>query len=190
MAVMRFVSFGLMILASLMGLWLDPYDGAVGSDASLTESKPLSPYISSVAISDFSHFGLMFSTALFSQLFQHSVPGLMNPLPETKKKKSTILTLFSGALGTTLSLYLVMGLACSLYFGPSLTSKSINVNFNHFTWGSIKPSQLQQAFINAINALIVLFPAVNTLSVFPLMGVTLGNNFASFFPKLAPKLKK
>ena len=35
----------------------------------------------------FDGFGIMFSTALFSQLFQHSVPGLIRPLPEPQKKK-------------------------------------------------------------------------------------------------------
>eukprot|EP00457_Paulinella_chromatophora_P003489 gb/GEZN01003497.1/.p1 GENE.gb/GEZN01003497.1/~~gb/GEZN01003497.1/.p1 ORF type:complete len:618 (-),score=82.41 gb/GEZN01003497.1/:142-1995(-) len=180
MALMRFVSLAAMILAAVFGIWQDPYDGG-GSELVPPPSSP--PFVSpGIRFIDLSHFGLIFSAALFSQLFQHSVPGLLNPLPlKDKNSKSTVLGVFGFALTTTLVAYLTLGISCAMYFGPRLVEKSVNLNFASFSWGLTGDIPM---WVLLIQALIVLFPAMDTFSVFPLIAVTLGNNFASFFPKL------
>lgn len=79
MAVVRFFSLAIMMFGALFSIYKDPFDGESES------SRP--PFLSDVAIADPSGLGLMFSTALFSQLFQHSVPGLMHPLSRRDKRK-------------------------------------------------------------------------------------------------------
>jgi hypothetical protein len=74
---------------------------------------------------DFTGFGVVFSTALFSQLFQHSVPGLIRPLPPADRPN--VNGIFGAALGTTCFLYLLLGITAAVYFGKD-TSSSINLN--------------------------------------------------------------
>ena len=69
---------------------------------------------------DFGGFGVMFSTALFSQLFQHSVPGLIRPLPEEEKRKAK--GVFAKALFTTAGLYVLLGGVSAVYFGSKVRS--------------------------------------------------------------------
>jgi hypothetical protein len=78
LSIIRFVVIFAMILSSTFGLVLR---STSTSNTSTSSTMPLA---------DTSGFGVAFSTALFSQLFQHSVPGLIRPLshrPTNTKKK-------------------------------------------------------------------------------------------------------
>ncbi len=124
----------------------------------------------------------MFSTALFSQLFQHSVPGLIHPLPTHRKRSA--LSVFFVALSSTATSYILLGVLSVLYFGTNLFD-GVNLNFKDFVWrykasgaGPLTPSALD----TAVDLFIVAFPALDTLSVFPLIAITLGNNLAAVQP--------
>jgi len=128
----------------------------------------------------------MFTTAIFSQLFQHSVPGLISPLsPEHKKHVPTI---FRCALATTSLIYIATGCMCVIYFGSDL-QQSVNLNFVDFTWGvgdnDDDPYSTKRVLISIVSMIVVLFPALDTLSVFPLIANTLGNNLNSAFPGMS-----
>mmetsp|Transcript_22070 Transcript_22070/g.28574 ORF Transcript_22070/g.28574 Transcript_22070/m.28574 type:complete len:541 (+) Transcript_22070:107-1729(+) len=179
MSVIRFAAIAIMIFGSLYGIFYDPEDNGSASATA--------PYISDVKTSDFSGFGLMFSTVLFSQLFQHSVPGLIHPL--TQKDKKAAPQIFFGALATTCFLYLVLGTSCSMYFG-SRTESAVNINFSGFTWGVESPSPGIALLLECCTQLVVLFPGLDTLSVFPLIANTLGNNLASANPKFKRFLRR
>jgi amino acid permease len=179
MSILRFLSLATLIFGTLVAIWIDPHPSSDLS--SLPDSDPVPLY-------EFSGFGLMFTTAIFSQLFQHSVPGLIRPLqPNDKKHVSSI---FSFALLTTGAIYIFIGIICSIYFRSSI-NQAINLNFVNYYWGLSPPhsadSPLQAylffGLIKFLSMLIVLFPALDTLSVFPLIANTLGNNFHAAFPK-------
>lgn len=84
MATVRFLALFIMIGGSVLALWLD--DGL--------SKRSLPPYFAPADTEGchmsytacFSGFGVAFSTALFSQLFQHSVPGLLRPLHDQPRK--------------------------------------------------------------------------------------------------------
>jgi len=137
----------------------------------------------------FSGFGVMFSTALFSQLFQHSVPGLIRPLPEYQKRK--VPGVFMSALGTTMSLYLILGISAACYFGPS-TLSSVNLNFTDFSYGIDleEAPEWQVWIVKILSNVVVLFPAADTLSVFPLIANTLGNNLSTSSPGMTKRIGK
>ncbi|OQR91845.1 transmembrane protein [Achlya hypogyna] len=164
MAILRFVALLTMILSAGVAIWTNPNDS--GSH-SLTQP----PYVSDVPLVNFHGFGLLFSTTVFSQLFQHSVPGLLAPLSRQDQPKAA--SIFGGALLTTTLFYLGLGLSCCYYFGDSISS-SVNLNWAHFTWG-LSPVPV---WAKCLTALVVLFPALDTLSVFPLIAITLGDNLA------------
>lgn len=111
---------------------------------------------------------LIFTTSIFSLLFQHSIPGLLFPL----KDRSESVGIFSKALLICFILYLILGLLCGAYFGEALKS-SVNLNWYHFAFSQSERGSL---ITIVLNYLVILFPAIDTLSVFPLIAVTLGNN--------------
>ena len=123
MAVARFVAIFIMIIGSLYALWSDPLDN-LSPSASPPYLAPPAPGKMSYTW-DFTGFGVVFSTALFSQLFQHSVPGLIRPLPPADRPN--VNGIFGAALGTTCFLYLLLGITAAVYFGKD-TSSSINLN--------------------------------------------------------------
>ncbi|GMH77549.1 hypothetical protein TL16_g07447, partial [Triparma laevis f. inornata] len=191
MMVARFLAIFVMVAGSIYSICFD----AVDSESLRTTA----PYFAKTVVPEsntepsmnyvfsFDGFGVMFSTALFSQLFQHSVPGLIRPLPEPQKKK--VKRVFATALFTTASLYLLLGAVSAIYFGSS-TLSSINLNFTNFTYGidlSTAPTW-KVLLVNCLSNIVVLFPAADTISVFPLIANTLGNNLSTSIPKLPKRI--
>ncbi|KAK1929170.1 Transmembrane protein 104 [Phytophthora citrophthora] len=176
MSVVRFVALLIMIFSATYAVYGDPYD----SGAVFKPSPESGPYVSEYALVDWTGFGVMFSTAVFSQLFQHSVPGLLAPLGVTRQE--TAPTIFGSTLITTMMFYIALGSICSLYFGPKLAT-SVNLNWAEFTWGISESMDLVPIWAKLLSMIVVVFPALDTLSVFPLISVTLGDNMAAVVPK-------
>lgn len=88
MALVRFLALGIMIVGSTMGLFLngDDYDDEMRSSTRPYFAYPVQDKMSYTV--SWSGFGVAFSTALFSQLFQHSVPGLLRPLNQVDTNSS------------------------------------------------------------------------------------------------------
>ena len=81
MSLVRFLSIFIMVGGSLLALMVDhdnPGENGRKNPPYFAPSDEDGCLMSYTAC--FSGFGVAFSTALFSQLFQHSVPGLIRPL--------------------------------------------------------------------------------------------------------------
>jgi hypothetical protein len=176
MSVVRFAALLIMIASAVYAVYADPYD----SGAALRPSAETPPYVSDYSLVDLTGFGVMFSTGVFSQLFQHSVPGLLAPLGARNQEKAS--AIFGGTLLTTMVFYIALGSVCSLYFGPKLAT-SVNLNWAEFTWGINESMALVPLWAKLLSMIVVVFPALDTLSVFPLISVTLGDNMAAVVPK-------
>ena len=181
MAIARFVAIFSMVFGSIFALFFDPVDNDSSSSSPPYLAAADPPNGMSYTFS-FSGFGMMFSTALFSQLFQHSVPGIIRPLP--KHQKRDVKWVFAAALGTTCAFYLLLGVTAASYFGKN-TKSSINLNFTDFKFGidPDKATPFQLLLCSVISTIVVLFPALDTLSVFPLIANTLGSNLAAAVPQ-------
>lgn len=178
MAVVRFVALLIMIVSASYAMFADPYDSGMHlSPAEAASVVP--PYVSDYRLVDLSGFGVMFSTGVFSQLFQHSVPGLLAPLGTANQAKSH--AIFGSTLLTTMLFYIGLGSVCSLYFGPKISS-SVNLNWADFTWGLASSASALPFWARAMSAIVVVFPALDTISVYPLISVTLGDNMAAVVP--------
>ena len=87
MAIIRFLAIFVMVGGSLMALSLN--------DSGEDGRRDNFPYLAQPVLNEMSYtanfkgFGISFSTALFSQLFQHSVPGLLRPLADGKIDNTT-----------------------------------------------------------------------------------------------------
>lgn len=173
MSMLRFASLGILLFGTLAAFWLDPRSSSDGASSSGSGSGEFV-----VPMFDTDGFSLMFTTAVFSQLFQHSVPGLIRPLSYEHRTK--VPTIFASALGTTAAIYIGMGCVATYYFQDSMMS-SINLNFSGYYWG-VQPDSVYRPLAAALSLTVVLFPALDTLSVFPLIANTLGNNLMAGLP--------
>lgn len=182
MSILRFCALGALLFGTCFALVFDWEHAAANQHSSFRVSKVDSP--TPVPLLDWQGFGVMFTTAIFSQLFQHSVPGLIRPLSEENKRH--IPAIFKYAVLTTASLYISTGIVCVLYFGDKV-QQSVNLNFVDFFWGADVQTLSVVTFVclKAVSMTVVLFPALDTLSVFPLIAITLGNNLNAAFPGLS-----
>jgi hypothetical protein len=84
MAIARFVAIFTIVFGSLCALFLDDSNSDRTQPPFFASSDPDTGTMSYTA--SFSGFGMAFSASLFSQLFQHSIPGLLRPLKEQPDK--------------------------------------------------------------------------------------------------------
>ena len=180
MAAVRFVAVFIIAFGSLMALFLDDSRSNRLYPPYFAQSHPDGCQMSYTAC--FSGFGVAFSTFVFAQLFQHSVPGLLRPLRVQPAKLKRIPTVLGGSLTTTTILYVLLGTLAASFFGID-TKSSINLNFANFTFG-VDPENgfwLTLLFVRFCAGVVVIFPALDTISVFPLVANTLGNNLLSTY---------
>jgi amino acid permease len=84
MAHVRFVAIFVMVLGSMVALSIDGSKSKFTHPPYWAPDEPDGCQMSYTAC--FSGFGVAFSTSLFSQLFQHSIPGLLRPLKGQPEK--------------------------------------------------------------------------------------------------------
>ena len=77
-----------------------------------------------------------------------------------------------------------------LFLKKKLIKGSISLNFVNFTWGISDTSSVSYKVSSIFSTAIVLFPALDTLSIFPLIANTLGNNLNSCFPNTSNVMVK
>jgi amino acid permease len=181
MAKARFLAIFVMVAGSLVALFVDDSEDRLGG-IPLSGRAPFfaSPEIDGCHMSYtacFPGFGVAFSTVLFSQLFQHSVPGLLRPLSEQSHLVGKAPQVFGASLLTTCAFYLLLGTSAASYFGAN-TKSSVNLNFANFNFG-FDPETTSAWVVRlarVASTIVVVFPALDTISVFPLIANTLGNN--------------
>jgi amino acid permease len=177
MSLLRFVSLAILGTGSLAALWVDRGD----SQAAISEPAMDPPFLAqNLPLVTLAGLPAMLCTSIFSQLFQHSVPGLVRPLSQTDKAK--VPAIFATALTTTATIYILIGIISVLYFGQNI-QQSVNLNFVNFYWGWESDGGFTTILLGALSTVVVLFPAIDTLSVFPLIAITLANSLALFFPQ-------
>lgn len=118
---------------------------------------------------------------VFASIYHHSIPGLAHPVGD-KTKLSPIFkatTIFCAAS------YWFLGVVLASAFGTSM-EESANLNWKAYgasLYLNSEPGENQMTIfaLKAISNFVVLFPALDVLSVFPLLAVTLGNNLMDMF---------
>jgi amino acid permease len=198
--ILRFLTLGAMVLGAVLGIFFFSLHDAVpggygpahrhhknsslltGGVANISGSNSAGPPYISETVSwapKWSGFGIVVSTMTFSMLFQHSVPGLMATIRPSERKRTKCI--FSGALFTSAALYAVLGVSMCMYFGDRLFASS-NLNFVGFTWGlgsvtdPLTHATHPTIFASIVSYVIVLFPVLSSVSVYPLIAITLSNN--------------
>ncbi len=103
MASVRFVAIFIIAFGSLMALFLDDSNSSREHPPYFAHPRPDDCKMSYTSC--FSGFSVAFSTFVFAQLFQHSVPGLLRPLRDQSTKIKRVPSVLGGSLLTTTILY-------------------------------------------------------------------------------------
>lgn len=113
---------------------------------------------------------------VFANIFHHSIPGLAHPVGDKRKvgKVFTATNIF------TVAAYIILGLTLGAAFGKGINQSS-NLNWSTFHAGTghvdDNGNVVEAAWwTRVISHYIMLFPAVDVVSAFPLNAITLGNN--------------
>lgn len=168
LCIFRFGAILVMFLTSVVALYQVPYS---------RNDQGHSPFVTYKRSFDFSGFGTIFPTAIFSQLLHHSVPGLVQPV----KQKSWLRTMFGAALATTFSLYLALGVPSVMYFGSGV-KPVISLNWKDYSGIGFDGPNAAPVWAKIISYIVVLFPVLDIVSAFPLNGITLGNTIFASLP--------
>jgi hypothetical protein len=114
---------------------------------------------------------LILPVAVYANAFHHSIPTLSEPVAD----KTQLVSIFTTTLGCCFISYAIIGSVLAVYFGNEISS-SANTNwhaFGHFHQG-------MGPFCGRLVAIyIIVFPALDVASAFPLNAVTLGNSLVS-----------
>ena len=114
---------------------------------------------------NFGGFYSMFSVLVFAFMFHNALPVLSEPVADKKKLSAIYLYAFLVCAVAFWSL----GFTVSWFFGENV-EQSCNLLWINYTGGH------PNLWSKAISYFVVLFPAVNILSAYPLNAIVLGNN--------------
>jgi amino acid permease len=137
------------------------------------EDKQLVVSSSSLNMLDYNTSGIKFMLPISvqSMIFHHSIPNLIRLVHSTAEKD--IISIFGISISICLVLYMSLAVAAFSYFGQSIKSSS---NLNWVVFISQSPtSPTSHWFMRCISSFIILYPAINVISSFPLNAITLGN---------------
>jgi len=148
-----------------------------------------SSHIAFSKLADWNGFAELFTTSAVALNFHFCVPDIVQPL----RDKTKVREVTSAALLTATSFYLTLGVLASIYFGES-TTPLVTLNWQHYSGfhGGWAGDYTKRAWwATAIQVWVMFFPVLDMISIFPLVGISLGNSVQSFVPltvKLSPKV--
>eukprot|EP01084_Bolivina_argentea_P054183 99392_1 len=119
--------------------------------------------------------GTVLSSGIYAFNFHFSIPVLCHPV-ENKRELTFI---FNMAILICILAYVILGASMAYKFGDNIES-SCNMNFS----GWVPPEPIPHWLGNVVSTLILIFPAIDVLSAYPLQSITLGENLLSVFGKV------
>ena len=114
---------------------------------------------------------LILPVAVYANAFHHSLPTLSEPVAD----KTKLVPIFSTTLACCFISYAIIGTVLAIYFGSEISSSA---NTNWHTYGNIHGG-FGPSLARLVAIYIIIFPALDVASAFPLNAVTLGNSFVS-----------
>jgi len=174
MTIYRIVAMSIMLSTLAAKIYIDGYD-------------QVSARASNIGSWNFSEFSKGFGPSMLALNCHYNIPNVLQPL-ESKRNARTVTM---SALSLSLVLYILLGILGALAFEE--VSPMVSLNWSTFTacgngWTDCsKTSDGDVYFFRAsgalIHLLILLFPVLNIVSAYPMIGVTLGDNYKMSVPE-------
>jgi len=165
LSLFAFSALSIMITTTLIAINFDTGDD-VGWDA-LPET-------------DLSGLGALITCAVTSQLCHQGVPTLLHML--RKKRKARFV--FSVSLFYTFSMYVILCLSTSIFFGPSI-SPIVTLNWERYSGGA-KHGTAIPWWASGLSYMVLLFPVVSVSAAFPLQLVVISGILSKAFGGSGP----
>ena len=166
----------LLVVLLMTGTALGGYacDGIVFADMS-KDHKPDTPLFT------FAGLSTVMPVSIYAFIFHHSVPILSQPV----KDKTSLPKVFRYAFIIVGTAYASLGLILAIWFGSHVDGQC-NLNWRQYV-GCVAPhSDGSPVTLNdrttgamVVSFIILIFPALDVLSAYPLNAITLGNNLLS-----------
>ena len=118
---------------------------------------------------------LLLPMAAYATIFHHSIPSISQPV----KNKLQLGRIFTVTLLICFIAYAAMAIVISSYFGNKTLICS-NLNWD-FYWGVLTENREIPLYARCISSFVVLLPALDVASAFPLNAITLGNSLMSSY---------
>jgi len=144
--------------------------GVVFSDPATAGSTSSSITPPGMSLFSFSGLPSLLPVATYSFIFHHSVPVLAHPIAD----KRSLPGLFAAAFIVCGVSYGALGLLVSLGFGEGI-KEQCNLNWQTYM-GCVAPGQPANLTAIVVRFIVLIFPALDVLSAYPLNAITLGNN--------------
>lgn len=110
---------------------------------------------------------------VYANMFHHSIPALSEPA----QNKRHLGFMFATALFFCFIMYSFIGATLALYFGADINVSS-NLNWSHY--GRVNSPHILPRVQKLVASFIIMFPALDVVSAFPLNAITLGNSLMSW----------
>ncbi len=125
---------------------------------------------------DFTGLYKMLPIAVYANIFHHSIPGLSKPVGDKKRLGE----IFGWTFAFGMVAYGLIGGVVAWYFGDGI-DQSANLNFVSYHGGTGHLNdegnwEGKAWWVNIVAYFVVIFPATDVVSAFPLNGITLGNS--------------
>ena len=167
----RFAAFFTMIVTCCIAFTVSPnqFDPEAGDSV---------PTIATLPLVRWSGFGLIFCTTAVALDVHWNIPDVLLPLRDKAAARRIALS----ALLCAALFYTLIALVCAAEFGSS-TLPLATLNWSSYSglaggWGAGSPS----GWSRAVQLFVILFPVCNQCSVYPLVVLTLGDNYYSLLP--------
>lgn len=114
--------------------------------------------------------------AAYAYIFHHSVTALSEPIAD----KRDLTKMFAISLLVAFTGYTLLAIVLASYFGPNVLSSS-NLNWIYYVGSKKDMDDPTPYYAQVIALFVILFPALDVASAYPLNAFTLGNNLMSSY---------
>jgi hypothetical protein len=174
LSVMRIV-----LLFAMLGTTLPTIEAADDSDLRPFVDSETGETVTSgggVPVWHMDHIHQILTIGAYAFIFHHSMPALSHPVQD-KKQLSNI---FTATLSFCMVAYCLLGTVLACYFGSNLY-QSANLNWNAYVHINQDGYASHTLGSELVGSFVVLFPAMDVASAFPLNAITLGNSLMSSY---------
>eukprot|EP00978_Attheya_sp_CCMP212_P037967 scaffold183646_cov57-Attheya_sp.AAC.2 len=170
----RFLMIFLMVATPLIAWWCQEEDDAVEQAhfGSQTDAPLGAPWIRISGVHQ------MMPIAVFAVVFHYAIPGLADEMSQ----KSQLTLIFRHVFVLCGIFYIGIGVVGAWYFGPTaLPSGNLNWSHYHAGTGHLEDGEWIHVawWAKSISFYVLIFPALDVISAFPLSAFCLGNSLMS-----------
>jgi amino acid permease len=175
MTIFRVVLLSLMLYTAFSAYVSCGNDFGVLSSKSCAAAPTGEDVDSSLTSVHFENLYMFLPLAAYAYIFQYTVPALSAPVED----KRSLGRMFAVALTVAFVAYSLLGGMVSAYFGKH-TQNSSNLDWQHYQ-GTLNADGTISMGAAMIASFVVLFPAADVASTYPINAFALGNNLMSAY---------